>query len=109
MGRVLNQVAKWEQYTYVQPVLGPAPPAPPAPNPPLVNYTFPIINASDIKEINTDIGGKKIPFRVYQLLNDLSSNNTTFNQSLQALTTITESLGGEVIYTYNSSIPRICI
>ena len=85
----------------------PAPTPPePAPNQPLVNYTFPIINASDIKEISTDIGGKKIPFQFIVLLNDsLSSNNTTFNQSLQALTTITESLGGEVIYTYNSSIP----
>ena len=58
----------------------------------------------ETKPINTDVGGKKIPFQFMVILEDsVSEDISTLEDSLEALTIIVENFGAEVIYTYKST------
>ena len=79
--------------------------APPQPLPPLPPPPGEITPISETEKINTDVGGVKIPFQFIVVLDDSILENASATEgSFQALTGIVESLGGEVIYTYNSTV-----
>ena len=82
------------------------PPTPPTPvTPPTPPTPVAPIQISDTEKINIDVGGEKIPFQYIVVLEDLAAvNASTLGDTFQALNTIVEGLGAEIIYTYNSTI-----
>ncbi|HEU4448152.1 MAG TPA: S8 family serine peptidase [Nitrososphaeraceae archaeon] len=83
------------------------PPFPPdvVPSSPSSPSTGELTPISETEIINTDVGGVKIPFQFIVVLEDsIAENASATESSFQALTVIVENLGGEVIYTYNSTI-----
>ena len=52
-----------------------------------------------------DTGGQKIPFQYIAIFNDnVVSNTISLRDAFQALDTIVESLGGEIIFTYETTL-----
>ena len=63
------------------------------------------LNITDTEKIKTDVGGQPIPFQYIIIFDDkYTINSNSLDTTFQALSLIVESLGGEVIFTYNSTI-----
>jgi len=61
--------------------------------------------AANHSDVETKVGGEKIPFQHIVIVNDSLFNNTqSLRGTVQTLTKIVENLGAEIIYRYNSSI-----
>lgn len=62
------------------------------------------LNITDTEKIKTDVGGQPIPFQYIIIFDDkYTINSNSLDRTFQALSLIVESLGGEVIFTYNST------
>ena len=56
-------------------------------------------------DVETKVGGQKIPYQHIVIVNDaLSNNSQSLRGTVQALTNIVENLGAEIVYRYNSSL-----
>ena len=61
--------------------------------------------AANHSDVETKVGGQKIPFQHLVIVNDSLFNNTqSLTGTVQALAKIVENLGAEIIYRYNSSL-----
>jgi len=82
----------------------------PSPNEPTKPEEFGTIlpaqsNVTETEKIKTDIGGDPIPYQHIIIFNEAYTENAQMAETtLQALFLIVESLGGEVIFTYNNTI-----
>ena len=66
------------------------------------------MNITNTEKIKTDVGGQPIPFQYIIIFDDkLTSNPNSLATTFQALSLLVESLGGEVIFTYNNAISGI--
>ena len=64
------------------------------------------LNITDTEKIKTDVGGQPISFQYIIIFDDkFTANSNSLDTTFQALSLIVESLGGEVIFTYNNTIP----
>jgi subtilisin family serine protease len=83
---------------------------PPSPNEPSKPEEFGTIlpaqsNVTETEKIKTDVGGNPIPYQHIIIFNEAYTENAKMlDTTLQALSLIVESLGGEVIFTYNNTI-----
>ena len=83
---------------------------PPSPNEPTKPEEFGTIlpaqsNVTETEKIKTDIGGDPIPYQHIIIFNEAYTENAQMaDTTLQALSLIVESLGGEIIFTYNNTI-----
>ena len=63
------------------------------------------MNITNTEKINTDVGGKPIPFQYIVIFDDkYTINPISLDTTFKALSLIVENLGGEVIFTYNNTI-----
>jgi subtilisin family serine protease len=66
------------------------------------------LNITDTEKIKTDVGGQPIPFQYIIIFDDkFTANPNSLATTFQALSLLVESLGGEVIFTYNNTISGI--
>ena len=94
------------------PPMPPIPPIPPIPpNPenetgiPEPTEPRPIILTPNASDVETEEGGRIIPFQKIVIVNDSVINDTqSLKSTIEALTNTIENFGGEVIYRYNSAI-----
>jgi len=65
----------------------------------------PLILTANASDVETEEGGRNIPFQQIVIINDSAVNNTqSLKSTIQALTNTIEDFGGQVIYRYNSAI-----
>ena len=65
----------------------------------------PIILTPNASDVETEEGGRIIPFQKIVIVNDSVINDTqSLKSTIEALTNTIENFGGEVIYRYNSAI-----
>jgi len=65
----------------------------------------PLILTANASDVETEEGGRSIPFQQIVIINDSAVNNTqSLKSTIQALTNTIEDFGGQVIYRYNSAI-----
>ena len=89
----------------------PSPAKPKSPNlsikPPIIDpKAITNLNITNTEKIKTDVGGKPIPFQYIIIFDDkFTANSNSLDTTFQALSLIVESLGGEVIFNYNNTIP----
>jgi hypothetical protein len=66
------------------------------------------LNITDTEKIKTDVGGQPIPFQYIVIFDDkITTNPNSLATTFQGLSLIVESLGGEIIFTYNNTISGI--
>jgi subtilisin len=89
----------------------PSPAKPKSPNlsikPPIIDpNAIANLNITNTEKIKTDVGGQPIPFQYIIIFDDkFTANSNSLDTTFQALSLIVESLGGEVIFNYNNTIP----
>ena len=88
-----------------------SPPCPPTSQPPTQPSPEPLtatkapIPTPDTEKINIEVGGEKIPCQYIVILKDSAAvSASALRDTFQALNTIVEGLGAEIIYTYNNTI-----